>query len=151
MRNLDNYKWYFQARADMVARVQGDQYSYLFPSELCPRDTTVQEYYLEQRFGGFKANAINTYYFEAMLAEIESRKIHLVWVNMPLNEGIRQPSDAYYHHFEQWIQTLLGPKVPYLPLSLWDACAFKDFSHLDAESAHRMGKALATFARAGIE
>jgi hypothetical protein len=135
MRGLDNWKWFFRDRPAMQQQMQQNQLSYLFASNVCPRDTSVQEYYLEQAAGRFVLNPVNTFYFEKLLQEIVTRRIHLIWINMPLNEAIRQPSAKYYADFEAWLASALPAGTPYLPLTYRDACDFKDFSHLRDSAA----------------
>ncbi len=140
LRGLDNYRWYFQERAASQARMETHQLSYLFASDICPSDTSVQEYYLERNAGGFFPNGVNAHYFTELLKEVGRRQIHLVWINMPLNKAIRQPSQHYYADFEAWLRPQLPPMTPYFPLSFQDACDFKDFSHLDEEAANIFGR-----------
>lgn len=148
MREVDNWRWYFHERPAMQRRMVDQQLSYLFPSTVCPSDTSVQEYYLEQQAGGFVLNPVNAFYFEKLLREVAQRKIHLVWINMPLNRAIRQPSERYYADFEQWLKQALPPGTPYFPLTSRDACDFKDFSHLRDAAAETFAAELAVqFAR----
>ena len=147
MHGIDNYSWYFQGYAAMQTRLQQDQLSYLFPSDICPRDTSIQEYYLEQKAGGFFPNGVNAHYFSLLLKEIGRRKLTLVWINMPFNNAIRQPTQKYYADFEAWLRPQLPPDAPYYPMSFQDSCDFKDFSHLDAEAANRFGLNFATWLR----
>ncbi|HEX2900976.1 MAG TPA: hypothetical protein VHS96_14760 [Bacteroidia bacterium] len=142
MRGLDNWRWYFRDRPEMQQRMADNQLSYLFPSSVCPGDTSVQEYFLEQQAGGFVLNPVNEFYFRKLLAEVTRREIHLVWINMPLNRAVRQPSAKYYADFERWLLAELPTGTPYIPLAYRDSCDFKDFSHLDALAAEAYAKEL---------
>ena len=142
MKGLDNWKWYFRERPAMQQRMEDNRLSYLFASNICPSDTSVQEYYLEQRAGGFVMNPVNVHYFRKLTEEIARRKIHLIWINMPLNRAIRQPSADYYRDFEVQMRGMLPAGTPYLPLSYRDACDFKDFSHLRDVAAEKFGQEL---------
>lgn len=130
LRSWDNWRWYFKDRPAMQTKMQENQLSYLFSSNICPGDTSVQEFYLEQNSGGFLVNPVNAAYFRKMLAEIRRRDIHLVWINMPLNNAVRQPSESYYSDFERWVRSQLPAGTAYHPLGMRDSCDFKDFSHL---------------------
>lgn len=143
LRNLDNYRWYLGEWPAMKARMEANQLSYLFTSDICPSDTTVQEYYLEQAAGRFIPNPVNAHYFTQLLQEVARREIHLVWINMPLNKAIRQPSQGYYEDFERWLRPQLPSQMPYYPLAFQDACDFKDFSHLDEVAAQTFGQHIA--------
>lgn len=136
MKGVDNWRWYFRERPAMQERMVANQLSYLFPGTVCPSDTSVQEYYLEQRAGGFVMNPVNLHYFRRLVGEIVHRGIHLVWINMPLNRAIRQPTEGYYRAFEQQLKASLPVGTPYLPLEYRDSCDFKDFSHLRDEAAN---------------
>ncbi|MFN8394762.1 MAG: hypothetical protein U0176_08840 [Bacteroidia bacterium] len=126
----------------MQAKMEARQLSYLFPSNSCPKDTSVQEYYLEQQAGRFVLNRVNAFYFKKMLAEIGRREVHLVWINMPLNRGVRQPSDRYYADFETFLHNCLPSDISYHPFTYRDACDFKDFSHLHEVAAEAFTKSL---------
>lgn len=151
MKGLDNWKWYFRERPAMQQRMVDNGLSYLFSSNVCPRDTSVQEYYLEERAGGFVMNPVNRHYFRQLTAEIMRRQIHLVWINMPLNRAVRQPSEGYYREFEAQLKAMLPEGTDYLPLGYRDSCDFKDFSHLRDVAAEAFGQELhARFVR-GLE
>jgi hypothetical protein len=145
LRDLESYQWYFQEYGAMQTRMQADGLSYLFTSDICPRDTAVQEVYLERRAGGFFPSEVNAFYFNTILQEIGRRKTVLVWINMPLNNAIRQPSQKYYQDFEAWLRPQLPLGTPYYPLSFQDSCDFKDFSHLDAAAASAFGQKIANW------
>ncbi|MEY3442809.1 MAG: hypothetical protein RLZZ519_1090 [Bacteroidota bacterium] len=130
LRSWDNWRWFFKDRSAMQMQMKQENLSYLFPSNLCPGDTSVQEYYLEQSSGRFVVNPVNAAYFRKMIAEIQRRDVHLVWINMPLNNAVRQPSERYYSDFERWVRAELPAGTPYIPLAARDSCDFKDFSHL---------------------
>jgi hypothetical protein len=147
IRNLDNYLWYFREQPQMQQSMTDNQLSYLFPSDVCPSDTSVQEYYLEQKAGAFSAHPINEFYFDRILGLVSDRHIHLVWLNMPLNKAIRQPSQSYYDDFDRWLRPKLPTQTPYYPLGYQDACDFKDFSHLDEAAANAFGKKIAEWQR----
>lgn len=139
LHNIDNYRWYIKDFPAIRARMEENNMSYLFASDICPGDTSVQEYYVEQKLGGFSPNVVNAYYFNALIKEIVRRNIHLVWINMPLNQAVRQPSKRYYQDFETWLQQQLPAQTPYYPLGFQDACDFKDYSHLDEVGANAFG------------
>lgn len=147
IRSIDNYLWYFNERPEMQRRMADNQLSYLFASDACPSDTSVQEYYLEQKAGGFRAHPINNFYFERLISLASEKGVHLVWINMPLNKAIRQPSQGYYADFERWLGPKLPPQTPYFPLRFQEACDFKDFSHLDADAAAAFGSEIDRWVR----
>lgn len=143
IRSLDNWKWYFQDRSAMQAGMYANQLSYLFPSKVCPSNATAYEYYLEQNAGGFLMNPVNVFYFQKLLAEVERRNIHLIWVNMPLNNATLQPSIGYYQRFEQLLQAELPAGTPYMPLQFRDSCDFIDYSHLRDVAAEAFAQEIA--------
>ena len=135
MRRLDSCKWYFQDRPAMQERMHENSLSYLFPRELCPSDTSAQEYYLKQQSKGFRLKPINKAYFRKMPEEIQRREIHLVWINMALNNAVWQPFDMYFSDFQKWLLLQLPSGTTDWPLELCDGCDFKDFSHLKDNTA----------------
>lgn len=151
IKGFENYRWFFKDRPISQADMQAEQMSYLFPSDICPGDTSVQEYYLEKRAGGFFPNAVNVHYFSKLMQEVQRRNIHLIWINMPLNKAIRQPSQRYYADFESWMLQQLPPGTNYLPLAFQDSCDFKDFSHLDKDAANTFGQKIEAWVKAGAQ
>lgn len=130
LHGYDNWRWYFKDRPAMQQRMQDNNLSYLFSSNICPGDTSVQEYYLEKKDGGFVLNPVNAHYLKKLLAEVSRRNIFLVWINMPLNNAIRQASKQYYADFANWLSESLPIGTPINAFLFRDSCDFKDFSHL---------------------